>query len=194
MNSKILTQISLVIIVLVISFVFYNKYFDFKNLSESTKTDENSTESPKSKIKGNIIKDIVYKSEDNEGNIYIIKSELGEINENEQDLIYMTEVTAIIKFTDESQVNLSSERAKYNTSNNDTNFFQNVIMNYLNHKVNADNLDIFFKDGKLEAYNNLVYRNVELNLIADKVEIDLITKNSKILMFDKKKIKIIKNK
>ena len=194
MNSKILTQISLVIIVLVISFVFYNKYFDFKNLSESTKTDENSTESPKSKIKGNIIKDIVYKSEDNEGNIYIIKSELGEINENEQDLIYMTEVTAIIKFTDESQVNLSSERAKYNTSNNDTNFFQNVIMNYLNHKVNADNLDIFFKDGKLEAYNNLVYRNVELNLIADKVEIDLITKNSKILMFKKKKIKIIKNK
>ena len=51
----------------------------------------------------------------------------------------------------------------------------------------------FFTDSKLEAYNNLVYRNSEIDLKADKVELDLLTKNSKIFMFDNSKVKIIKD-
>ena len=51
----------------------------------------------------------------------------------------------------------------------------------------------FFTESKLEAYNNLVYRNSDINLIADKVELDLLTKNTKIFMFDNSKVKIIKD-
>ena len=44
-------------------------------------------------------------------------------------------------------------------------------------------------------YNNIIYQNSDTKLLADKLEIDLITKDSKIIMNDKKsKIKIIKKK
>ena len=87
---------------------------------------------------------------------------------------------------------LRSLNARYNIINYDTNFFNKVIMSYLDHKVNADNIDVYFKDSKLEAFNNLVYRNLDLSLIADKVEINLIEKSSKIFMFDDDKVKVIK--
>ena len=104
----------------------------------------------------------------------------------------MTDVTAIMRLKDKTTIKLSSANAKYNIMDNDTNFFNNVSLDYLNHKVVAENIDIFFKESKLEAYNDLVYRNLDLSLIADKVEIDLITKNSKIFMFDDKKVKVLK--
>ena len=191
MNSKIFTQISLAVIAIIISFVFYHKYFDTKNSSKNLKKNLEVTDK---QIKGNIIKDIEYKSQDIKGNLYIINSELGEFSEVDQKIIYMTNVKAVLKFTNGNLVNLRSDKAKYNTISNDTNFFENVAMDYLDHKINADNLDIFFKNGELEAYNNLVYRNLELNLIADKVKVDLITKDSKIFMLDNEKVKIFNNK
>ena len=146
----------------------------------------------KKDLSGNIIKDIVYKSRDENDNTYTIKSEYGEFDDTNNDIILMTKVSAIIKLNDGSVMTLQSQNAKYNIINYDTNFFNNVKMNYLDHKLNADNIDVFFKDSKLEAYNNLVYRNLDLSLIADKVEINLIEKSSKILMFDNDKVKVIK--
>ena len=84
-------------------------------------------------------------------------------------------------------------KARYNTLNSNTNFFDDVELKFLNHRVNSNNIDVFFTDSKLEAYNNLVYRNSEIDLKADKVELDLLTKNSKIFMFDNSKVKIIKD-
>ena len=97
-----------------------------------------------------------------------------------------------MRLKDKTTIKLSSLNAKYNIIDSDTNFFNNVRLDYLNHNVVAENIDIFFKEAKLEAYNNLVYKNLDLSLIADKVEIDLITKNSKIFMFDDKKVRVFK--
>ena len=96
------------------------------------------------------------------------------------------------KLNDGSFMTLRSENAKYNIVNYDTNFFNEVKMYYLDHEVEANNIDVYFKDSKLEAFNNLVYRNLDLSLIADKVEVNLIEKSSKIFMFDDDKIKVIK--
>ena len=104
----------------------------------------------------------------------------------------MTKVSAIIKFNDGSSMTMQSENAKYNIITYDTNFFNNVKMDYLDHKVNADNINVYFKDSKLEAFNNLVYRNLDLSLIADKIELNLLDKSSKIFMFDNDKIRVIK--
>ena len=88
---------------------------------------------------------------------------------------------------------LDSKNAIYNTVNNDTKFYNDVELRYLDHKINSNNLDISFQNNKLEAYNNLVYRNLDVNLIADKAEMDLLTQNSKIYMFDNSQVKIIKD-
>ena len=141
---------------------------------------------------GNTVKDILYESIDSEGNNYVINSDFGTFSDKNQEEILMTNVTATIIFKNGNQVDLKSKRAKYNTINSNTNFFDNVYLKFLNHSINSDNIDVLFTDSKLEAYNNLVYRNSDINLIADKVELDLLTKNSKIFMFDNSKVKIIK--
>ena len=191
MNFKSLIQVSLITLVLVICGIIYYQYF-YETPSRIISKKIETLEKEKKKLSGNIIKDIEYKSEDEKGNFYVIKSKEGEFKDQNSDIILMTNVTAIMRLKDKTTIKLSSLNAKYNIVDSNTNFFNNVNLNYLNHNIVAENIDVFFKDSKLEAYNKLVYRNLDLSLIADKVEIDLITKNSKIFMFDDKKVKVLK--
>ena len=192
MNHKTLIQISLVFLIFVISSFFYKKYFHDETIEiTEQKKNDFQKEIEEKNSSGNIVKDIIYKSEDEKGNIYTIKSEYGEFDSENSDIILMTKVSAVIKLSEGSAM-LYSDNAKYNIVNNNTNFYNNVILDYLNHKVNADNIDVFFRDSKLEAYNNLVYRNLDLSLIADKIEVDLKKNNSKIYMFNNDKVKILK--
>ncbi len=74
-------------------------------------------------------------------------------------------------------------------------FFENVKVTHLIHKATSENLDISFKDNMASMYNNIVYNKPGTKLKADRLEIDLITKNSKIFMDNKtEKIKIINKK
>tara|TARA_B100001063_G_scaffold170987_1_gene160155 strand:- start:152 stop:733 length:582 start_codon:yes stop_codon:yes gene_type:complete len=193
MNNKTLFQVFLIILVLFISSIFYFKYFYSKNIvkkeNNETLTDIKNT----SEFKGNTIKEIVYESFDNNGNNYIINSDSGTFSDNNKEEVLMTNVRAKIILKNGRNITLKSRNAKYNTNNSNTNFFNNVELNYLNHRINSDNIDIFFTDSKLEAFNNLVYRNSDINLMADKVELDLITKDTKIFMFDNSRVKIIKD-
>ena len=140
MNSKTLIQILLVSIVLIISSIFYLKYF--KDNSQIKKSEVIKEEEKKLDV--TTVKNITYESEDQNGNIYIITSDLGEFKNENKNVIFMTKVRAIIKFIDGTFINLTSKNANYNTFNNDTNFFNEVNLSYLDHNVNSDNLDIFF--------------------------------------------------
>ena len=179
MNSKTLIQITLATLILIILSLIYYQYFSQKKVDFLDEKKLTSDDSKKKDTSGNIVKDIIYEFRDEKGNVYTIKSEYGEFNDTDSDIILMTNVEAIIKLNDGTSMTLRSLNARYNIINYDTNFFNKVIMSYLDHKVNADNIDVYFKDSKLEAFNNLVYRNLDLSLIADKVEINLIEKSSK---------------
>ena len=193
MNSKTLIQITLATLILIIIALIYRHYFFQKRVEILDKKKEITLdENKKRNLPVNIVKNIIYESRDEKGNVYTIKSEYGEFNDAVNDIILMTKVHAIIKLNDGSFMTLRSENAKYNIVNYDTNFFNEVKMYYLDHEVEANNIDVYFKDSKLEAFNNLVYRNLDLSLIADKVEVNLIEKSSKIFMFDDDKIKVIK--
>ena len=193
MHYKTLIQLSLIFLILIISIFFYNQYFKKKSINENVSKYEQTIKKVEEKSSGNIVKDIIYTSEDEKGNIYTIKSEYGEFSNQNSDIIIMSKVSAVIKLNDGSSATLYSMNAKYNITNNDTNFYNDVIFDFLDHKVNADNIDVFFNDSKLEAYNNLVYRNLDLSLIADKVEVNLEENKSKIYMFNNDKVKIYKN-
>ena len=57
-------------------------------------------------------------------------------------------------------------------------------MNYNEHNTNSDNLDLLLDKNLVTLFNNVIYKNLDAELKADKMEIDLITKNSKIFMND----------
>ena len=107
----------------------------------------------------------------------------------------MTNVTANIYLKNSSPIKIISKYANYNKTNNETNFFENVEITHLIHKANSENLDISFNDNKASMYKNIVYNKPGTKLTADRLEIDLITKNTKIFMDNKsEKIKIIDKK
>ena len=107
----------------------------------------------------------------------------------------MTSVKAIIEITNSKPIIITSNFAKYNVKNYDTNFTKNVLVKYIDNKLNAENLDLLFQDNFMSMYNNIIYQNLNTKLFADKLKIDLITKDSKIIMNDEKnKIKIIVKK
>ena len=186
MGKKISIQIFLTILILIILTFVYQKYFK-KELNENVAVnkDENTKE------KNNLI-NIVYESIDKEGRKYIITAETGSFKEEEPDLIYMTIVEAKVFLLDGSVIYVDSLNAEYNTVIYDTKFYNNVKLNFLEHNIFCNNLNIFFKDNLIEAFNDLNYINLDIIMFADKIEIDLLTNNSKIYNFNEKSV-IIKN-
>ena len=173
--------------------VFYLNYFYNSKPQEIKKKETSAGIKDASISEGNTVKEIIYESFDSNGNNYIINSDSGTFSDNNKEEILMTNVTALIILKNGNKITLKSKNANYNTQNSNTRFFYDVELDYLNHRKNSDKIDIFFTESKLEAYKNLVYRNSDINLIADKVELDLLTKNTKIFMFDNSKVKIIKD-
>ena len=188
MSKKFFLQIILFsFIILIIGGTFYYINKETKNNQElsSTKTEKNQNK--ESKKKSSIIKNIKYTSADSKGNKYEIIAKLGEVDFNDQEIINMQNVEAIIALKDSQIIKIISDFAKYNTKNYDTQFSENVLMTYDEHIIRSQNLDLFFENHIAQAMNNLVYENNTSRLRADKIEIDLITKNSKIFMYNKKK-------
>ena len=96
-----------------------------------------------------------------------------------------------IDFIKRETVYLSSDFAKYNVLSLETNFNKNVILEYTEHKINSENIDLSFKENFAWVYNNIVYKGPTNQFFADRLEIDLLTKNSKVFMYDNKKIRVI---
>ena len=69
------------------------------------------------------------------------------------------------------------------------------MFEYIDHKINCKYLDLLFNKNLALLREDIIYKSLKSKLFADTLEIDLITKNSKISMKDKKqKIKVVYNK
>ena len=186
MRKKIFIQILLSFLIILIFFIVYQKYFK-KNYDLSGEKDRQEDFEKETGLLN-----IEYESIDNIGRKYIIKAESGIFDEKNPDLIYMTYVTAKIILVDKNIIYIKSAKAKYNTLDYDTKFEDNIRLKFLENDISCNNLNIFFKDNLLEAYNDLTYKNLDIIMLADKIELDLLTKNSKIFNFDEGKVHIKK--
>ena len=192
MRKQILIQIFLSILVLIILAFVYQKYFNTE-LEKDSVINENSTKNKGKNDQENNLINITYDSIDREGRKYIITAETGNFKENEPDLIYMTNVNAKIILLDGSIIYINSLKAEYNSSSYDTKFNLNVELKFLEHTIFSQNLNIFFQKNLIEAFDDLTYKNSDIIMLADKIEIDLLTKKSKIYNFNNSNV-IIKKK
>ena len=192
MNIKILIQLLLFIILVSTAATYY--YF-YNNKTNANVNKINNNKISINKNSSNLIKNISYASTDNLGNKFIIKSETGEISIDNPKFVYMTNVKAIINLINSDPIIIKSNHAKYNKINYETNFKENVLLTYQTHKITSQNLDLSFENNLATIYNKIVYDNNNVKISADILEIDLITKNSKIFKNNEyKKIKITTNK
>ena len=194
MNIKILIQLLLFIILVSTAATYY--YF-YKNNKTNANVDKinNNNEISINKNSSNLIKNIYYASTDNLGNKFTIKSEIGEISIDNPSIVYMTNVEAIINLINSDPIIIKANQAKYNKINYETNFKEDILLTYQAHRITSQNLDLSFENNLSTIYNEIVYDNNNVKISADILEIDLITKNSKIFMNNEyKKIKITTNK
>ena len=190
MQKKIFLQLFLLMCAIVISIFFFKTYF-LNNDTKIIKTEKNNLDF-ENRSDSNLISNIKYVSEDKNGNIYQINSEYAEIKDDQLELVFMKNVVGVIRLNNSTPINISSERAIYNKITYDTNFYTNVLLTNDDHIITSDILDLFFGNNLATLPNNITYKNLNTTLQADKIEIDLITKNSKIFMKNKnKKVKII---
>ena len=192
MNIKILIQLLLFIILVSTAATYY--YF-YNNKTNANVNKINNNKISINKNSSNLIKNISYASTDNLGNKFIIKSETGKISIDNPSIVYMTNVEAIINLINSDPIIIKANHAKYNKINYETNFKEDILLTYQTHRITSQNLDLSFENNLATIYNKIVYDNNNVKISADILEIDLITKNSKIFMDNEyKKIKITTNK
>ena len=193
MNYKIVSQLVLFILIVVLIAYFYKNYLNEKNKNLSL-INEPINNSNIENVENNLVKDITYKKIYNStGDEFIIKASYGEFIDENNEVIIISNVNAFINRKNGTIVYITSDNAKYDTINNDTSFMDNVKLIYLEHKITSDFIDIIFSKNLVQAYGNLMYQNKEYTLIADKMNLDLITKNTKIFMIDNSKVRLKKN-
>ena len=177
-------RVLIFIIVLVLSFFFiYSNYFQ----KEKNNQNLNLEVEKESSTNSNIIRDIKYSSKDIKGNEYIILADEGEIDLDNNDIIFLKNVKAFINLIEKNEaITVVSDFGKYNTINYDTIFSQNVKIQYQDNTITGDYLDFSMKKNLLIISKNVVYTNPNNILKADVVQLDTITKDTKIFMHNSK--------
>ena len=189
---KKLIQFFLFLIIVVISIVFYQKYFakpeiDKKNniLSENEAPKELSD-------KNNLIKNLTYNVKFDDSSQYIITADYSEIKYgNEVEIVGMENVTARIISKDNTSLIITADNAVFNNSSYNTNFEKNVKIVYLDNTIFSNKLDLNFTENIVNIYDNVIYMGSNGKVKTDNIIINLISKNTEIFMNDpKKKVKV----
>ena len=180
MTKKIYTQFFLLIFLIIISLFLFFKYFKKSNLESEIKT---KFEKPQV-ANESMIEDLKYFSIDKQGNEYKIEAKKGNIDKSNPDIIYLENVEAFIQLQKSNVILIRSKFAKYNTKNYDTLFNEAVSVNYNEHSLKSEFLDLSFEKNLVSIYDNVRYLSGISSLSADKAEIDILNKKTKIFMND----------
>ena len=187
MNKKIIIQVILFFIIFLFIALFFFEYLIKPKLAVSGTQKQILSQNLDDNLT-NIIQNIEYSSNDSLNNQFIIKAKFGEVI-GKKTLILMKEVEAIVIFKNSEKITITASNAIYNTINQDTNFKENVIIKYGEQHITCNRVDMQFRNYKVKLYDNVIYNYINTKLLADVIEIDLLTKSSKIYM-NKKNTKV----
>ena len=183
MKKKIIFQLFFFLIILFLSILFFIKYFHSEEPIQKTQIIN--------EVSKDMISDIKYESSDSEGNRYLIKAKSGTSLPGEDNKIKLKNVEAKLTFDNNEEIVVNSDFAIYDQNNFNTEFFENVKAEYEFQKIKCDNLKVLFTENKAILKNNLIYENLNTKMFADQMDIDLISRTSKIFMLDNdKKVKV----
>ena len=195
MNKKNVIQLVLSLTVIFILIITYFRLFNTPQNIVSINQKKTIKEVEDEEKNLNKIENLEYIATDSLGNKYIIKADRGYLNKEDQKLIMMSKVSAEIVFSNAEEIYILSDTAIYNSQNFDTHFSNKIKVTYGQHIINSDEAKLIFSKSMAILYDNIIYNNINTELYADKMEIDLITKDSKIYMKDtNSKVKIIYKK
>ncbi len=178
MKRKKLVLLTIIFFLILIIGIFHYISKEEKNLVlEKKKIEEDIYSS-------NIINGVKYSSKDTKGNSYHINASIGEIDYSKPNIVYLTDVRALIKLNNSNEIKINSDYGRYNINNFDTIFSKNVIVKYLQNKITSEYMDFSLERNSMIISKKVVYTNFENILKADVVEINIETKDTKIYRYN----------
>ena len=197
-------QLFLFVILIIISYFFYESYFvENKNIEKSKIekslkdpiiNQENIIEQKKnSEDKKNFITNLSYKVNLANAGSYEINSGLSEvIYENSSEIVIMKDVSAVFADKKNNRILITSDFARFNSSNYDTFFRENIKIKYEDHIITSNKIDFNFVENTILIYENVIYTGFKEKIITDNIKINLITKHIEFYMNSQnEKIRII---
>ena len=131
---------------------------------------------PKKPEIDNIVKDIEYLTTDKSGNKYKILATSGRTNSENKNVLDLDNVRGVITSKEKSTVYIISDFAEYNSSKLESNFYQNVIINYEDKEITCDYFNVDMQTNIAIAYNNVVVRDPQSIMKAGKIILNIETK------------------
>jgi LPS export ABC transporter protein LptC len=181
---KKIIQLLIFVIVFISIFIFYKLYF-YDQVSVKLKKTSQTEEASSDKINNNTIENLKYNINLNEENSYSISSASSEIKYvNNNEIVYMRKVEAIFLGKDKQAVKIISDFAVYNKLDNQTFFEKNVIIRYQSHSIFSDKMLINLKNDMANIYDSVRYEGPNIELKADQINLNLLTKKIDIYMDD----------
>ncbi|MFL2888202.1 MAG: hypothetical protein CBD63_00470 [Candidatus Pelagibacter sp. TMED203] len=175
---------------LMIFFTYYNK----NDISGLKKTSDLVKPNPNDPIENgqntNTFENIEYKGIDLNGNRYVIMSEMASFDIDKPELIDMKIMSAIFYFKDGTILKVKGDYGTYNNKSNDMEFRENIVANYIDNYLYADNLDYYNSKNLLTIYGNVKTESIKGNISADNIEIDISKRTVDLSMFGKGEVKV----
>lgn len=158
--------------------------------NSSEKNDLKLNESSTNEIK-NLTKKIEYISTNKNGDTFKILAKYGKTNLRNSNILDLEDVKGTVILSEGSIINISSDYAKYNYNDQQSEFINNIQLNYDDKLITCDNLSIKMTKNIAIAYNNVVIKDKKSMIKADNVQINLTTKD--INLNSENIIQLIKN-
>ena len=161
---------------------------DSKKVNDDEKIIE---EKQKSKKFENLTKQIQYITSSSNGDVFKILADTGKTNLKNRNLLDLENVKGSIISSERPDIYISSKFAEYNYSDQNSKFYNNVIIKYNDRIIKCDNFDLIISDNIAIAYNNVTMQSKDSLMKAEKITLNIITKD--ISINSDEKIEIIKN-
>jgi len=186
MKKNKIIQFSLVTLGIILFFFTYYS----GNKDKIVSIDKNIATEDVDKLTGeisNIIENVNYVGASG-GAFFELNAAIAEIKYDQPNINLLQDVFVVIKMN-ERIIHIRSDKALYDKTTNDCEFWGNVEVTEQDNIITSDNLDLFMSKNLITVYNNL---NVKYNdieglgfLFADKMDINILKNEANIFMFEK---------
>ena len=188
LNRKILFQITLILLgILIIFFTYFHNQEQKKILKQEEKKIDKTEEESRNV---STFENIQYDGIDSNGNKFVINSDYAEFENDKTNIIHMEKMVCRFFFKDGTILKVTSNRGIYDNITNNMEFEENVKMYYLENRLFSEKASFVNSENYLLVEENVVGESPEGNLVADKLDFDLIEKKMKVSMYNEEKVNI----
>ena len=139
----------------------------------------------------NLTKQIQYITSSSNGDVFKILADTGKTNLKNRNLLDLENVKGSIISSERPDIHISSKFAEYNYSDQNSKFYNDVIIKYDDRIIKCDNFDLIISENIAIAYNNVTIQSEDSLMKAEKITMNILTKD--ISINSNEKIEVTKN-